>query len=73
MHLIIAFVSVAIASLAAGYGFRGLIHKEITTESAASKTDLSSFAARIERSAYSAEQTVKTELLKIAGDIRKKI
>lgn len=73
MHLIFAFVLVAIAGIAVGYGFRGFFHKQITAESAASKTDLSSFAARIERSAFSAEQAVKTELLKIAGDIRKKI
>jgi hypothetical protein len=67
MHVVIFYLATLVAGIALGYGFRGLIHKDI------SKVDLAAFATRLESIASADVATVKTDVLNVAADIRKKV
>jgi hypothetical protein len=67
MHVFIFYVLTAVVGIGLGYGFRGLIHKDI------SKVDLTAFATRLESLATADAATVKNEVLSVAADIRKKV
>ena len=67
MHVFIFYVLTAVVGIGLGYGFRGLIHKDI------SKVDLTSFASRLESIATADVATVKADVLKVAADIRQKV
>ena len=74
MHDIAGMIVVAVVCIGAGYGFRGLIHKDIAAAgSKVSSSDLKSYAERIESAALNLVTDAKTELLKIASEIRTKI
>jgi hypothetical protein len=66
MHLIIIAV-VGVVGIGVGYGFRGLIGREI------SKVDLAAFASRLESAVTADVATVKTLVASVAADIRKKL
>jgi predicted transporter len=66
MHLIIIVV-VGLVGIGLGYGFRGLIHREI------SKADLTAFASRLESAVTADVATVKTLVANVAADIRKRL
>jgi hypothetical protein len=68
MHLVIIGVAFVVA-LVLGYAFRGWIHGELI----ASKSELTSFATRLENSLASDEKTVRTVVNNVLSDIRKKL
>jgi hypothetical protein len=65
MHVIFLCLAALLVGAGLGYGFRGLIHKEV------SKVDLAAFATRLELVATTDVATVKVEVLKVADGIRR--
>lgn len=67
MHVTLLCLAALVAGAGLGYGFRGLIHKEI------SNVDLAAFATRLESAVTADVATVKVAVLGIAADIRRKV
>ena len=66
MHVAIFYLLAVVVGIGLGYGFRGLIHKDL------SSADLAALATRLESAVTADAASVKTLVLNVAADIRKK-
>jgi hypothetical protein len=69
MHLVFCVLAALVIGVAIGYGFRGLVHREV----GATSSELTVYVNRLESAIKADAQTLKNEAMNLATDIRKKI
>jgi hypothetical protein len=68
MHVLL-IVAIVVVCVGAGYGFRGLLHRDLV----ASKAEIAVFSTRLQSAAASDLQTLRTVVAGVVEDIRKKL